>query len=97
MQLHRCLYPEIAEDKKLDYVYRELEMPVMEILFEIERKGVLLDLQLLAVQSRELGEKMLALEDRACTIAGQPFNLNSTKQIQEVLFERLKEIDVVGP
>ena len=48
LQLHRCLYPEIAEDKKLDYVYRELEMPVMEILFEIERNGVLLDLQLLA-------------------------------------------------
>ena len=50
----------------------------------------LLDLQLLANQSRELGEKMLALEDRACTIAGQPFNLNSTKQIREVLFNRLK-------
>ena len=90
LQLHRCLYREIAEDVKLDYVYRKLEMPVMDILFEIERNGVLLDLQLLAVQSRELGEKMLALEDLACTIAGQPFNLNSTKQIQEVLFERLK-------
>jgi DNA polymerase-1 len=90
LQLHEYLYPQIAEDLKLDYVYRSLEMPVMEILFEIERNGVLLDLQLLAIQSRELGEKMLALEDRACAIAGQPFNLNSTKQIQEVLFERLK-------
>jgi DNA polymerase-1 len=90
LQLHEYLYPQIAEDIKLDYVYRSLEMPVMEILFEIERNGVLLDLQLLAAQSRELGEKMLALEDRACAIAGQPFNLNSTKQIQEVLFERLK-------
>ena len=90
LQLHRCLYPEIAEDEKLDYIYRELEMPVMDILFEIERNGVLLDLKLLEIQSRELGEKMLALEERACTIAGQPFNLNSTKQIQEVLFKRLK-------
>ncbi|PTR15762.1 DNA polymerase I [Nitrosospira sp. Nsp2] len=90
LQLHQDLYPQIAEEIKLDYVYSALEMPVMEILFEIERNGVLLDLQLLSVQSRELGEKMLALEDRACAIAGQPFNLNSTKQIQEVLFERLK-------
>lgn len=90
LQLHEYLYPQIAQDVKLDYVYRSLEMPVMEILFEIERNGVLLDLELLAAQSRELGEKMLALEDRACAVAGQPFNLNSTKQIQEVLFERLK-------
>jgi DNA polymerase-1 len=90
LQLHEYLYPQIAQDIKLDYVYRSLEMPVMEILFEIERNGVLLDLELLAAQSRELGEKMLALEDRACAVAGQPFNLNSTKQIQEVLFERLK-------
>ncbi len=65
LQLHRCLYPEIAEDEKLEYVYRELEMPAMEILFEIERNGVLLDLQLLENQSRELGEKMLALETGA--------------------------------
>jgi DNA polymerase-1 len=90
LQLHEYLYPQIAQDIKLDYVYSSLEMPVMEILFEIERNGVLLDLELLAAQSRELGEKMLALEDRACAVAGQPFNLNSTKQIQEVLFERLK-------
>ncbi|SFN60075.1 DNA polymerase I [Nitrosospira briensis] len=90
LQLHQHLYPGISEDVKLDYIYLSLEMPVMDILFEIERNGVLLDLKLLESQSRELGEKMLALEERACTIAGQPFNLNSTKQIQEVLFNRLK-------
>ena len=65
-------------------------MPVMEILFEMERNGVLLDLKLLETQSRELAEKMLLLENRACTIAGQPFNLNSTRQIQEILFNQLK-------
>ena len=90
LQLHQHLYPGIAADAKLDYVYRALEMPVMDILFEMERNGVLLDLKLLECQSRELGEKMLALEDRACAIAGLPFNLNSTKQIQEILFDRLK-------
>jgi DNA polymerase-1 len=90
LRLHQNLYPLIACDCKLDHVYRVLEMPVMEILFEMERDGVLLDLKLLETQSRELAEKMLVLEDRACTIAGQPFNLNSTKQIQEVLFNQLK-------
>ncbi len=90
LQLHQHLYPEIAADAKLEYIYRALEMPAMEILFDMERTGVLLDLKLLENQSRELGEKMLLLENRACLIAGQPFNLNSTKQIQEILFNKLK-------
>ncbi|MEO5655507.1 MAG: DNA polymerase I [Nitrosospira sp.] len=90
LQLHQHLYPEIAADAKLEYIYRVLEMPAMEILFDMERTGVLLDLKLLENQSRELGEKMLLLENRACSIAGQPFNLNSTKQIQEILFNKLK-------
>ncbi|SES98464.1 DNA polymerase I [Nitrosospira multiformis] len=90
LQLHQHLYAEIDNDAKLDHIYRTLEMPVMDVLFEMERNGVLLDLKLLETQSRELGEKMLALEERACTIAGLPFNLNSPKQIQEILFDRLK-------
>ena len=90
LQLHQHLYAEVGSDAKLDHIYRTLEMPVMDVLFEMERNGVLLDLKLLETQSRELGEKMLALEERACTIAGLPFNLNSPKQIQEILFDRLK-------
>ena len=90
LQLHQHLYAEVGSDAKLDHIYRRLEMPVMDVLFEMERNGVLLDLKLLETQSRELGEKMLALEERACTIAGLPFNLNSPKQIQEILFDRLK-------
>jgi DNA polymerase-1 len=90
LQLHQHLYAEVSNDAKLDHIYRTLVMPVMVVLFEMERNGVLLDLKLLETQSRELGEKMLALEERACTIAGLPFNLNSPKQIQEILFERLK-------
>lgn len=90
LQLHQHLYAEVGKDAKLDHIYHTLEMPVMDVLFEMERNGVLLDLKLLETQSRELGEKMLALEERACTIAGLPFNLNSPKQIQEILFDRLK-------
>lgn len=90
LQLHQHLYPGITGEVKLDYVYRILEIPVLDILFEMERNGVLLDLKLLESQSRELGEKMLALEARAHEVAGQPFNLNSPKQIQEILFGQLK-------
>jgi len=90
LQLHQHLYAEVGKDAKLDHIYRTLEIPVMDVLFEMERNGVLLDLKLLETQSRELGEKMLTLEERACTIAGLPFNLNSPKQIQEILFDRLK-------
>ena len=90
LQLHQCLYPEIACNSKLHYIYQKLEIPVLEVLFELERNGVLLDTRLLATQSNELGRKMLALEQQAHVIAGQPFNLNSPRQIQEILFDRLK-------
>ncbi len=90
LRLHQHLHPQIVSDAKLNHVYRTLEMPVLEVLFEMERNGVLLDIKLLEIQSRELGEKMLLLEQRAFAIAGQPFNLNSPKQIQEILFDQLK-------
>ncbi len=89
-RLHQTLYPGIQKDERLDYVYREIEMPVLEVLFAMERNGVLLDYKLLHGQSRELGEKLQALEQQAHAIAGQPFNLNSPKQIQEILFNQLK-------
>lgn len=90
LQLHQCLYPGIARNNKLHYIYQQLEIPVLEVLFELERNGVLLDTRLLATQSNELGKKMLMLEQQAHVIAGQPFNLNSPRQIQEILFDRLK-------
>lgn len=90
LRLHQTLYPSIQKDERLDYIYRSIEMPVLEVLFEMERNGVLLDYKLLQKQSHELGEKLQALEQQAHTIAGQPFNLNSPKQIQEILFNQLK-------
>jgi DNA polymerase-1 len=75
---------------KLADVYRDIEIPVGKILFKMERNGVLLDSNLLNVQSRELGEKLLAIEKQAFEAADQPFNLNSPKQIQEILFNKLQ-------
>ncbi|HLP82135.1 MAG TPA: DNA polymerase I, partial [Nitrosomonas sp.] len=90
LRLHQTLYPSIQQDERLNHIYRQIEMPILDVLFEIERNGVLLDAELLHQQSRELGEKMHHLEQQAHLIAGQPFNLNSPKQIQEILFDRLK-------
>lgn len=90
LRLHQTLYPGIQKDERLNYIYREIEMPVLDVLFEIERNGVLLDYKLLQKQSHELDEKLQTLEQQAHTLAGQPFNLNSPKQIQEILFTQLK-------
>ena len=89
MHLHRTLYPRIAEHAALDRIYREIEIPVSIVLQRMERNGVLIDAQALVRQSDELGRKMLELERRAVEAAGQPFNLNSPKQLGEILFGRL--------
>ncbi|MGA7748652.1 MAG: DNA polymerase I [Gallionella sp.] len=89
LQLHLHMSPQIEAQSGLQHVYRDIEMPSMHVLYTMERNGVLLDSALLKIQSRELGEKLIALETRAHEAAGQPFNLNSPKQIQEILFDKL--------
>jgi DNA polymerase-1 len=90
LRLHHALYPSIAADPRLDYIYSQLEMPVREVLFRMERNGILIDSALLAKQSRELGERVVALEQQAHQLAGQPFNLGSPKQLGEILFTRMQ-------
>ncbi len=88
-QLHQAMYPHIALDPRLDYIYSQIEMPVSDILFTIERNGVLIDANMLNAQSNEIGLKLIALENQAYELAGQPFNLSSPKQLQEILFGKL--------
>ncbi|HKQ27462.1 MAG TPA: DNA polymerase I [Burkholderiales bacterium] len=90
LALHQLLHPRIEADDKLAFVYGKIEMPVLPVLFRMERNGVLLDKSKLEVQSHELGKEMLEKEQRAYEAAGQPFNLGSPKQIQEILFDRLR-------
>ena len=90
LQLHRCLYPQIEGDGKLGRIYREIEMPVMRVLQIMERHGVRLDTRRLVELSNEFGAKMMDLEKKAHEVAGQPFNLGSPKQIQDILFEKQK-------
>jgi DNA polymerase-1 len=90
LALHERIHPRIEADGKLRFVYGTIEMPVLPVLFRMERNGVLLDRARLEAQSHELGKDILALEQKAYEAAGQPFNLGSPKQIQEILFERQK-------
>ena len=90
MAVHDAMYPRIAGDEKLKFVYEKIEMPALPVLLRIERNGVLLDAGKLDRQSHELGKELLEIEQKAYAAAGQPFNLNSPKQIQEILFERQK-------
>ena len=89
LQLHAAMHPIIANDEKLNYIYSQIEMPSSACLFTIERNGVLIDSQMLNSQSNEIGLKLIALENQAYELAGQPFNLGSPKQLQEILFDKL--------
>jgi DNA polymerase-1 len=90
LSVHDILFEKIDKDEKLKFVYEKIEMPVLPVLFAMERNGVLLDAAKLEAQSHELGKEMLAIEQKAYEAAGQPFNLGSPKQIREILFERQK-------
>ena len=80
----------LVADARLMSVYRDIELPTREVLFRMERQGVLIDAGLLEIQSHEIGRKLMALESNAHELAGQPFNLASPKQLAEILFGKLK-------
>jgi len=89
LRLHNVLREQVRAQAPLEYIY-QLEILVSRVLFEIERNGVMIDSAELGRQSHVLGQELLALEQRAYTIAEQPFNLNSPKQLGEILFNKMK-------
>ncbi len=89
LALHHVLWPRVRGHDGLRFVYQSIEIPVSRVLFAMERTGVLIDPAQLATQSRELGQRIAALEAQAHQFAGQPFNLGSPKQIGEILFGKL--------
>ena len=89
LQLHHTLWPAIEASERLRHIYRNIEMPTLQVLYDMERHGVLLDRDRLRAQSQQLAEQLMELERQAHELAGQPFNLGSTKQLGEILFERL--------
>jgi DNA polymerase-1 len=90
LALHHVFWPRIEPDAKLRYIYEQIELPTAQVLYRMERTGVLIDRDKLAAQSAELGARIAALEGQAHELAGQPFNLGSPKQIGEILFGKLK-------
>ncbi|HZH57222.1 MAG TPA: DNA polymerase I [Burkholderiaceae bacterium] len=88
-QLHHILRPRIAAEPGLEHIY-QLEIRCSEVLTTIERNGVKVDPHVLAMQSHELGQQMIELERKAYELAGQPFNLNSPRQLGEILFQHMQ-------
>ncbi len=86
LRVFQVLQANLAKETALQALYRDLELPIAQVLFRIERNGVLIDAAALAQQSNEIGIKLMALENEAYALAGQPFNLNSPKQLGEILF-----------
>ena len=95
LRLHETLWPQIQAEPGLHDVYTHIERPLIGVLERMESTGVRVDARLLREQSQELATKMAATEQAAYNAAGGPFNLGSPKQLQEVLYERLK-LPVLG-
>ena len=88
LEVHLALWPRLRAEPGLARVYA-LEIATSEVLYRVERHGVLIDGALLHKQSHELGRRILQLEHEAHELAGQPFNLGSPKQIGEIFFDKL--------
>ncbi|KQN75841.1 DNA polymerase I [Duganella sp. Leaf61] len=90
LRLHGVMAAQVESDDKLNYIYRQIELPTAVVLQKIERNGVHIDAALLDIQSAELGARIVELEAQAHELAGQPFNLGSPKQIGEIFFQKLQ-------
>jgi DNA polymerase I len=88
-RLHQVLWPKLQAEGRLASVYQDIEIPLVPILSEVERGGVLLDEEQLKLQSRELEKRLHELEQEAYGLAGEEFNLGSPKQLQQIFFEKL--------
>ena len=89
MKLQQVLWLKLQEEPTLVELYKTMELPLLHVLSRMERTGVLIDSDALFIQSNEIATRLTALEEQAYELAGQPFNLASTKQLQEILFDKL--------
>jgi len=94
LRLHHELWPQIQDSPGLLYIYQQVEMPAMRVLGIMERNGIRIDSALLGKQGQQVGKRLLELEGEIHQLAGQPFNIQSPKQIAEILFVQL-ELPVV--
>jgi DNA polymerase-1 len=90
LRLHAAMWPQLAAQPALEKIYDDIELPLLTVLSDMEQTGVAIDTGMLAQQSGELARRILEIEQEAHREAGQPFNLGSPKQIQEILFDKLQ-------
>jgi DNA polymerase-1 len=88
LRLHQLFWPRLAAEPVLKALFEDLELPLLEVLADMERTGVRVDVDMLKQQSRELAERMQAVEREAHEVAGELFNLGSPKQIQAILYDK---------
>ncbi|MFS2225334.1 DNA polymerase I [Pantoea sp. B65] len=88
LQLHLKMWPELEKQQGPKQVFESIEMPLVTVISRVERNGVLIDQGILATHSQELTLRLAELELKAHELAGEPFNLSSTKQLQTILFEK---------
>ena len=89
MKLQQVLWEKLSKEPTLEKLFKEMELPLLGVLSRMERRGVLIDSDALFLQSNEIANRLNELEEQAYILAGQPFNLASTKQLQEILFDKL--------
>ena len=89
MKLQQVLWKKLSKEPTLEKLFKEMELPLLGVLSRMERRGVLIDSDALFLQSNEIANRLSELEEQAYVLAGQPFNLASTKQLQEILFDKL--------
>ena len=94
LRLHEVLWPKVASEDTLKKILQEIEVPLASILARMEQQGVLIDSQQLSQQSQQLATRIMELEKEVHEMAGEAFNLGSTKQLQHILFEKM-ELPVV--
>ena len=89
LQLHHCLYPQLQAEPSLLSVYHNIDMPLVPILSEVERQGTLVDGRMLKQHGAELADRLNELTQDVWALAGENFNLDSPKQLQTILYDKM--------
>ena len=89
LRLHLALHPQVDRIPELKSVFETIEMPLVPVLAKMEQRGILVDANVLAAQTKDMRQRMHEFEQRAFASVGHPFSLDSPKQLQQVLFQEL--------
>jgi DNA polymerase-1 len=89
LQLHHCLYPQLQAQPSLLSVYNDIDMPLVRLLSQVERQGTLVDGRMLKQHGAELADRLNELTQEVWALAGENFNLDSPKQLQSILYDKM--------